>query len=155
MPIHKVKGEEIIQCEVKINARPETIFPFFIDPVKMLKWKGIKANLDPQPGGTYKVEVTPKHVALGKYVEVTPNSRVVFTWGWEGDGHPVPPGSTTVEITLHPQGSATLVRLKHTGLVKATSGQHDEGWVHFLERLSIAAEGRDPGPDPWVSRDTM
>ena len=76
MPIHKVKGEEIIQCEVKINARPETIFPFFIDPVKMLKWKGIKANLDPQPGGTYKVEVTPKHVALGKYVEVTPNSRV-------------------------------------------------------------------------------
>jgi predicted enzyme related to lactoylglutathione lyase len=36
--------------------------------------------------------VTGEDVARGEYVEVLPNERVVFTWGWEADGHPVPPG---------------------------------------------------------------
>jgi hypothetical protein len=28
---------------------------------------------------------------------------------------------------------------------------HAEGWLHFLARLVVAAEGRDPGPDPWAT----
>jgi hypothetical protein len=26
---------------------------------------------------------------------------------------------------------------------------HATGWNHFLPRLSLAAAGTDPGPDPW------
>ena len=83
-----------------------------------------------------------------KYVEVTPYSRVVFTWGWEGDGQAVPPGSSTVEITLQPDGDETIVRLRHYGLPAEERPQHLEGWVHYLDRLSQVAEGRDPGTDP-------
>ena len=42
--------------------------------------------------------------------------KVVFTFGWEEKDHPIPPGSTTVEITLHPEGDKTRVRLVHRGL---------------------------------------
>ena len=82
-----------------------------------------------------------------------PHSRVVFTWGWEGDSA-VPPGSSTVEVSLIPDGDGTVVRLRHSGLPTAElRTRHAEGWEHFLARLAEAGAGRDPGPDPWVSSD--
>ena len=36
-----------------------------------------------------------------------------------------------------------------------TQEQHGQGWDHYMERLVIAGEGRDPGPDPWVSSGEM
>jgi uncharacterized protein YndB with AHSA1/START domain len=134
--------------EVRINAKPETVFPFFTDPAKMVRWKGVDAMLDPRPGGIYRVNVTGRNVARGEYLEVTPYSRVVFTWGWEGETIPVPPGSSTVEVTLIPDGEGTIVRLRHSGLTPEMAEEHLRGWVHYLARLTEAAEGRDPGVDP-------
>lgn len=39
-------GENAVQHEVRIQAKPETIFPFFTDPELMVRWKGITATLD-------------------------------------------------------------------------------------------------------------
>ena len=141
---------EVIEREVRIAARPEIVFQFFIDPAKMVQWKGTDAALEPRPGGVYRVNVTGTDIVKGEYVEIVPFSRVVFTWGWEGDGHPVPPGSSTVEVTLIPDGDGTIVRLRHSGLPADTTGQHAEGWEHYLPRLAEAAAGRDAGPDPWA-----
>jgi uncharacterized protein YndB with AHSA1/START domain len=143
---------EVLEREVRIAARPETVFSFFIDPVKLIRWKGIKATLDPRPGGIYRVDINGRDVVQGEYLEVTPYSRVVFTWGWEGEGSPLPPGASTVEISLIAEGEETIVRLRHLGL--PDDGQykvHAEGWDHFLPRLTIVAEGHDPGPDPWAA----
>jgi uncharacterized protein YndB with AHSA1/START domain len=142
---------DYVEKEVRIAARPEVVFEFFTDPVKMVRWKGVDAMLDPRPGGTYRVNVTGKEVALGEYVEIVPHSRIVFTWGWEGS--PIAPGSTTVEVTLTPDGDGTLLRLRHSGLAGEAALQHGEGWDHFLPRLALAAAGEDPGPDPWVNSD--
>ena len=139
---------DVVEREVRIAARPETIFPFFIDPVKMIQWKGMEAFLDPRPGGIYRVNVTGRDIAAGTYIEITPYTRVVFTWGWENG--PIAPGSTTVEVDLIPDGDGTVVRLRHRGLVGAAQGEHAAGWEHFLPRLAEVAEGRDPGPDPWI-----
>jgi len=133
--------------EVRIAAKPETIFGFFTDPGKMTRWKGKTATLDPKPGGTYRVQINSKVIASGEYVEIDPPRRVVFTWGWEG-GHPVAPGSSTVEITLTPDGTDTIVRLVHRDLPEAERAQHAQGWDHYLPRLALAAAGGDPGPDP-------
>jgi len=72
---------------------------------------------------------------------------VVFTFGWEQQDHPIPPGSTTVEITLHPEGDKTRVRLVHSGLPDDAVDDHGRGWAHYLERLAVCATGGDPGPD--------
>ena len=86
-------------------------------------------------------------VALGTYVVVEPPSRVVFTWGWEGDPD-LPPGSSTVDVTLVPDGDGTIVRLRHAGLPDDVSRQHHAvGWQRYMERLAIAGPGGDPGPD--------
>lgn len=67
-----VEQREVIECEVRIDASPETVFEFFVDPEKMTRWKGRRAELDPQPGGMYRVEISDQAVARGEYVAIEP-----------------------------------------------------------------------------------
>jgi hypothetical protein len=57
----------------------------------------------------------------------------------------LPPGSTTVEITLTPDGDATVVRLVHSGIPTPQAAESHRGaWNRFLPRLAIAAAGGNP-----------
>jgi uncharacterized protein YndB with AHSA1/START domain len=133
--------------EIMIDATPETIWPFLTEPERHVEWEGTVAEIDPRPGGVYRVLVQGQHQSAGEYVEVVPMQKVVFTFGWEQEGHPIPPGSTTVEISLHPEGDKTRVRLVHHGLPDDAVGEHTHGWDHYLGRLALVATGRDAGPD--------
>ena len=138
--------EPQIKKEIRIEAPQETVFPFFTEPEQIIRWSGTEAELNPTPGGIYKVQMTPEAIALGEFVEVTPHSRVVFTWGWDGapaDG--VPPGSSTVAIDPKADGDATILTLTHFGLPEAAIEQHGGGWDYFLGRLVVVAAGGDPG----------
>lgn len=133
--------------EARIAASPETVFGFFTDPERAVLWMGDQATLDPRAGGIYRVGVREQFTARGSYVEVDPPRRVVFTWGWEQGMPTVPPGSTTVEVDLEPDGDGTLLRLTHSGLPPQMRPPHAAGWTHYVARLEIAAPGGDPGPD--------
>jgi uncharacterized protein YndB with AHSA1/START domain len=133
---------KVIERVISIDASPETVFRLITDPVEYVRWKGRLADLDPRPGGRFRVEfASGKDTAAGKFVEVIPNRRVVFTWGWEGNDH-VPPGSSTVEIDLEREGTGTRLRLVHRGLPEGAIASHAEGWDYFLPRLEDVAEGR-------------
>lgn len=141
--------------EIRVRARPETIFPFFTDPELMVRWMGTSVEVEPRPGGLYRVDVDGSHIARGEYVEVSPPDRVVFTWGWEAEDSPVRPGSSTVEVTLTADGDHTVVALVHRDLPsKESADAHGVGWDHYVARLEIAAAGGDAGPDAWSERAT-
>jgi len=142
-------SQDIVR-EVVIAAPPEAVFPYFIDPDKMIVWKAVDATLDPRPGGIFRIDVTGHDVARGQYVEIDPPHRVVFTFGWESEDSPLPVGGSTVEITLVPEGDGTRVRLVHSGVPAEIRAGSSGGWDHYLPRLAAAAEGRDPGPDEWA-----
>jgi uncharacterized protein YndB with AHSA1/START domain len=134
--------------ETHIAAAPETVFAFFVDPDKMVRWMGTRADLDARPGGRFAVDINAVARARGEFVELVPPSRIVLSFGWEDDPA-VPPGSTTLEITLTPDHDGTHVRLVHRGLLTADAReQHAHGWAHYLARLAVAGAGGDPGPDP-------
>jgi uncharacterized protein YndB with AHSA1/START domain len=126
---------EPVEVSVLIDARPSTIFPFLVDPEKIVEWMGTAAKLDPRPGGVFHVDVHSQAIASGEFVEVVPDKRVVFTFGWENnDG--VPPGTTTVEIELTPQGERTEVHLRHSNLPDENAcREHTAGWEYHLQRL--------------------
>jgi uncharacterized protein YndB with AHSA1/START domain len=140
--------------ELRIAARRETVWKLLVDPDEMTRWMGRSAALETWPGGLYRVEVLPGHTARGEVVEIDPPRRLVFTFGWEpgaGDTPAVAAGSSTVEIELEEDGSGTLLRFTHSGLpTEDTAASHTEGWDHYLGRLVAAAEGGDPGRDPWL-----
>lgn len=133
----------VIERVIDIAASPETVFTLLTDPSEYVRWKGRLAELDARPGGRFHVSFKDSAVR-GEYVEVIPNRRVVFTWGWEGPEAIVGPGASTVQIDLEPHGEGTRLRLRHRGLPAAELASHTEGWDHFLPRLTAVAEGREP-----------
>jgi uncharacterized protein YndB with AHSA1/START domain len=138
-----------IICETTIAATPETVFAFFTDPDLYVRWMGAHALLDPRPGGAYAVDINTLSRARGTFVEVVPYSRILFTFGWEGDDQPLPPGASMVEVTFTAVPDGTHVRLQHHGLLQIEARhQHQEGWLLYLARLTTAAAGGEPGPDP-------
>jgi len=133
--------------EVTINAAPATIFPYLVEPTKFVQWMGTEVDFSAVPGGELRVLCGGVNPAAGEFLEIVPFERVVFTFGWDLPEHPIPAGSTQVEITLTPVGESTLLRLVHRGLPDDAVGDHLGGWTYYLDRLAKVATGSDPGPD--------
>ncbi|HEV2037760.1 MAG TPA: SRPBCC family protein [Candidatus Eremiobacteraceae bacterium] len=137
-----------VEREIKVNAKPETVFAYLTDQAKLRRWMSIGGSWDPKVGNPFRLEVTNEDIAVGTFVEIQPPTRLVVTWGWEGDDAITKPGSSTLEFTLQPDGAGTLVRLVHRDLPTPESAEkHGHGWEHYLSRLAVAATGGDPGPD--------
>jgi uncharacterized protein YndB with AHSA1/START domain len=140
-----------VEREIAIAASPQTVWELLVDPESTMRWMGQSATFDLRPGGEYRVEVIPGHVASGEFVEIDPPRRLVHTFGWEGETG-VPPGSSIIEYELIPSGDGTLLRFTHRELPNAEAAEsHAHGWDHYLARLTAVGTGGDPGPDPWIS----
>src|SRR3989441_3303279 len=153
MPAEQSKTEGLVEHEVRVAASPDSVFEYFTDPAKMVKWMGTEATLDPRPGGVCRINPSGQATMLGEFVEVDRPRRVVFTWGWESALFSTPPQSTLVEVSLTPDGEDTVVRLAHRRLKREAVAFHHAGWEHYLARFVLASSGTDPGVDPWRDLD--
>ena len=124
--------------EIWIDASPERVFPYIVEPDLATTWMGDESWNDPKPGGVFRLNIR-GHLASGEFVEVDPPRRAVYTWGWEEDDAAHPPGSTTVEFDLEPETGGTRVRLRHSGLSDEGVVSHGHGWDQFLPALARAA----------------
>jgi uncharacterized protein YndB with AHSA1/START domain len=130
-----------VEHTLRIAARPETVWRYWTDPVRMVEWWGAAADLDPRPGGGYVVDMGERGLVMrGEYVELVPHERIVFSFGWDPTegSPPVAPGSTLVEVTLTADGDGTVLVLRHSGLPAAALDEHRGGWSHFLPLLAAA-----------------
>ena len=142
----------VVRRETHIPAPSAVVFALLTDPQKILNWMGTEAQIEPQTGGLYLVNVTGARFARGSFREVVPVHRLAYSFGWEGR-EKTPPASGLIEIDLIDREGGTLLRMTHSGLPNATwCDSHDKGWAHYLGRLAEVAAGRDPGPDPWHGR---
>jgi uncharacterized protein YndB with AHSA1/START domain len=135
-----------------VRAPAEQVFKHFIDPALFGLWMAEGATLDPSLGGVVSWTHPNGDTVSGRYVEVDPPHRLVFTYGWQRAEVQIPPGSTTVEIDLVEQSDgATLVTLVHRGLDDGAADAHSHGWSHYLDRMRRTAEGEHVGPDPLAN----
>ncbi len=137
-----------------IAAAPETIYPLLTSAEGWTLWQGTEAEIDAQPGGTFRVNVLGNGFVSGEFLEVQPDRRLVFTWGWEGPAPmlPVAPGESRVEFELSPERGGTRLRITHHAPgVPEFRHMFEDGWAHYVARLGARAEGSDPGPDPRLA----
>jgi uncharacterized protein (TIGR03086 family) len=135
---------------VFIPVDPDAAFALITEPERLRRWKTVAARVDLRVGGDYRWTVTPGHTAMGTFTEIEPGKRIVYSWGWEGDAG-LPPGASTVTVTLEAVEGGTSVQLVHEGLTEQQEAGHAAGWTHFLERLVLAATSGDAGPDDWAA----
>lgn len=131
---------DFVERSLFVEASPEIVFGFFTDAEKLRLWTGEEAEVDPTPGGLFRVKFDRRGVANGTYLDVEPFDRILLTWGWEDDEE-VPPGSSKVEVTFAKRDVGTLVHLRHYDLPGDTEG-HEGGWDYCLPRLTEAIRSR-------------
>jgi uncharacterized protein YndB with AHSA1/START domain len=130
-----------LEQTVRIAASPETVWSFWTEPQRLAEWWGTAAEVDAQPGGLFRVTMESGPVMRGAFTELDPPHRLVFTFGWEHNapGEPLAPGSTRVEVTLTPDGSATVLTLRHSEMPSTHASDHEKGWSYFVGDRLVAA----------------
>lgn len=138
---------ERFETSIDIAASPERVFDYFVKPELLVRWMGDFARLEASAGGLFSVDINGVLIR-GHFVRVERPTLIEIAWGEAGNDD-MPPGATKLIVTFEARGAGTLVRLEHSGLAPSEAKKHAIGWPHFIERLGIAAQGGDPGPDPW------
>ena len=136
-----------VTASVHIDAPPERVWDYLTRPEAIIRWMGEYALLEPEPGGRFTVDVQGAPVR-GQFLRLEPPRRLVISWGYAGSDR-LPPGASTVEVRLTPDGSGTRVDLEHRDLPPAERLGHAVGWAHYVARLAAAAVG-EAGPDPGM-----
>ncbi|MET4590783.1 TIGR03086 family metal-binding protein [Arthrobacter sp. 754] len=135
---------------IHLPVDADEAFALITQPERLRRWKSVAARVDLRVGGEYRWTILPGHHAAGTFQEIEPGKRIVFTWGWES-ATDLPPGASTVTITLEPEAGGTSVRLVHEGLTPEQATAHAEGWNHYLGRLVLeASTAEGAGPDEWA-----
>jgi len=134
--------------ELVLEVPCEQLFSMFVEAEQLVRWIGIDAELDPQPGGVFRFEIVPGEFCEGTYVAVEAPHHVVFTWGWTTPSMGLAPGSSRVDVRLTPVDGGTHLRLVHDQLPGDLRLMHDEGWRTFIDRLQAVCVGAPTGPYP-------
>ena len=78
-------GPGNVEVSVHVAASPESTFAYLTDPARYVQWMGSHANLEPVPGGTYRVQMADGFAADSTFTEIDPPRRLAFTWAWADD----------------------------------------------------------------------
>jgi uncharacterized protein YndB with AHSA1/START domain len=134
-----------LTCRRVIAASPEAIYRAWLNPEMMIRFMSpgpdmhvSEARSDARPGGRFYIcmegEKSLPHE--GTYRELTPFSRIVFTWEapWSAPG-------TEVELQLVPVAEGTEVVLTQTRFnSEELRDGHLKGWTGILGKLAGVLE---------------
>ena len=138
----------MIEVRRRFAATPEQVFDAWTVPEALTEWWSASpshrpglAEVDLRVGGRYRLSMIDgdgvETIIGGEYVDVQRPRRLAFTWSWEaGLEDPTDETTSLVEIDFEEDGDATLVTLRHSGLVTPESiERHERGWNGCLDSL--------------------
>ena len=137
--------EKQIVVSRSFEAPLEVLWKAWTEPEQMKQWmapEGMElpvVEADVRVGGAYQIQMlSPEgntYTAYGKYREITPPERLVYTWSWKEEPHN-DIGETVITVTLADADGATEVTMHHEGLpTEERRKGHEEGWTSCLNRL--------------------
>jgi len=134
-----------------IKAAPDRVFKALTEKTELERWFVPVAEIEPQPGGTFRIEWVPGMGEHGKVQRV--EAPRVFSFTWEGQFSPTP---TTITFELADTNGGTELSLTHSGIGEgkgweAYAGMDvpGKGWDAHLSDLTAWVEtGTCPPPGP-------
>ena len=134
-----------VVVEKTIAAKRDRVFRAWIDPVLMEKWfapvnkKAVGVEANAVVGGRYRIGMRGQDGVIdyvsGRYIEIRPPERLVFTWAWETE----PPSvDSLVIVEFFEEGDMTRVVLTNKQLTTPQSQEsHRRGWESCLQHLEL------------------
>ena len=137
------------------DATPDRVFAAWTDPEQFGAWFGptgmktIECELDAKVGGAWRLMGEGKNIpgraqgpvrptVSGKYLEVEPPQRLVFTWAWhEKDDFSSPRGQeSVVTVQFKPVGGRTeMVFTQAVFKDQQSLEAHQRGWTESFDKL--------------------
>lgn len=112
-------------------------------------WDTTVADVDVRVGGRLRLVMrSPDGTEFGgegRYVEITPPTRLVFTWQWDAAELGTAEQLVDVSFTENADQTTTVV-LINRGLTEAEKQSHLEGWQASFDNLDRALAGTPAGP---------
>lgn len=133
----------VLDRNVFIRARRETVFRHFTDSARWAAWWGEGSSIEPRPGGRVVIRYPNAVEAGGEVLEIAPPERLIFTFGY-ASGQPMPIGGSRVTITLAAEADGTRLRLDHELADAAARDAHVQGWRYQLAVFANTVADRDP-----------
>lgn len=135
-------------------ATREAVYQAFTDPARLTRWFSPSddvattvVDFDLRLGGRYRLafHFPQGHTdyVVGKYLEISPSRRLVYTWTWE-QPDPFAGIDTTVTVELSDSDGGTIVAVTHDRFPsEERRGIHEIGWQATLARLARLFEPVD------------
>lgn len=134
-----------------LPANPDRLFDAWATAGQLGRWicpdpsAVVDVDIVLSLGGRYSIRMNGDggpFTAHGTYREIERPKRLVYTWAWAGDSHPMKE-ETVVTVEFVPAGDGTEVRLTHEGFpTRADRDGHEEGWKICLGRLAELVAAR-------------
>jgi uncharacterized protein YndB with AHSA1/START domain len=139
------------------RAPSARVYRAFLDPDAMVKWlpphgfTGQVHEMDPRVGGGYRMSFTnfgtgKSHSFAGKYVELTPHTRLRYTDQFDD---PNLPGEMQVTVSLREVACGTELTIVQEGIPPAIPVEFCYlGWQESLTLLAHLVEPEIPDGNP-------
>jgi uncharacterized protein YndB with AHSA1/START domain len=142
IPPHRL----VLQLERTFNAPAQAVFDAWTSREVLRRWwpagsdwETPVAEVDARVGGSLRLVMRSpageEFGGSGEYVEITPPTRLAFTWTW--DGHEGHEGTQLIEVefTENPDGTTTAVLTNRGFRDEESRRSHREGWQASFNNL--------------------
>jgi len=147
----------ILRMTRTFDAEPDRVFAAWTDPQAFGSWFGpvgmktVLCDVDPKVGGAWRLMGEGKEIpgrsepgvvrptVSGKYLEIEPPNRLVFTFAWhETDDFASPRGQETiVTLQFKPAGQRTeMVFTQAVFKEEQALAAHNRGWTESFDKLT-------------------
>ena len=135
----------VLRLKRVIAAPCERVFAAWTTPDAIKLWFGpkdcrvLEAEVDLRIGGGFCFSLSTQRFGeikvRGQYREVTPPTKLAYTWRWEGNPE-LTAGTSLVTVQFIPAGAATEIHLTHEQLPSLEArDDHGHGWSGTLDKL--------------------
>ncbi|HEV2027711.1 MAG TPA: SRPBCC domain-containing protein [Candidatus Dormibacteraeota bacterium] len=141
-----MSGPGVIEIRRRLPAPVAEVFRWWTEADRLREWMSpvgtVEAEVELRVGGALRIVMRGEGTVIehfGKYIEIDPPRRLVFTWASPFTG--AEPSLVTLE--LEPEGAdATQLLLVHSRLPESVAKSHRDGWGTMLDRLSGKVRAR-------------
>jgi uncharacterized protein YndB with AHSA1/START domain len=146
----------ILRMTRTFDAAPERVFAAWTNPDHFGQWFGpvgmetVRCDIDAKVGGSWRLMGEGKNIpgrqgsghvrptVSGKYLEIEPPNRLVFTWAWhEKDDFASPRGQESVVTILFKAAGEKTEMIFTQAVLKdqPTLEAHNRGWTESFDKL--------------------